>query len=486
MLLMRKASALVQACLVVLAAAFIPGTAAATEYTPQTTTVTIISQSNLSSGTNTDGDVLHFADIGLENAVRDTIGKTSGDILKSDVAGLTELDAGKRGIASIEGIQNLAGLKTLWLYDNSISDITPLQGLTGLETLGLCNNQVRDAGPVSGMTNLTFLSLYYNKVSDISALQNLTKLTTLKLAGNPIADYSPVAGVYDQLTTKDFDMNGSSVEQPAVIDSVASNDGPSIMLDGAAISFEVPPTVVSQRVMVPMRTIFEKLGAVMQWDGETQTVTATRGNTVIVLTLGSAGAYVNQVPVTLEVPAMAINEHTMVPLRFVSEALDCQVDWKAASQTAVINTGSAPVVEETVVDDTAVEETAVPEVREFKEEGSTCNFYINGKVVAHYEVGTNGRPSGQWIYGNGWTLWLTWGSVASTPNSFDPYSPFPQTYNTITTETRLHDLYLDTDAGEVHYDPNQDEWRQDPYIISHHIASAIDYVLDYLEENDSV
>lgn len=116
---------------------------------------------------------------------------------------------------------------------------------------------------------------------------------------------------------------------------IASAQAPTVFLDGKQLSFDVPPTLDNGRTLVPLRGIFEALGAEVQWDGATQTVTATKGNTTIKLTVGGQ-AYKNGQPITLDVPAKIINGRTLVPLRFVSEALGASVKWDGSTQTITI------------------------------------------------------------------------------------------------------------------------------------------------------
>lgn len=92
--------------------------------------------------------------------------------------------------------------------------------------------------------------------------------------------------------------------------------------------------------MVPMRGVFEALKAEVKWDGATQTVTATKGNTTIKLTIGNNYAYVNGKKVALAAEAIIVNGSTMVPLRFVAEALGAKVAWDGATKTAIISQGS--------------------------------------------------------------------------------------------------------------------------------------------------
>ncbi len=96
--------------------------------------------------------------------------------------------------------------------------------------------------------------------------------------------------------------------------------------------------VVGGRTLVPLRAIFEKLQAKVDWASKTQTVTATKGTTVIVLRVNDVSASVNQKGVTLDVPPMVIDQAVFVPLRFVSEALGATVGIDTARNVITIQT----------------------------------------------------------------------------------------------------------------------------------------------------
>lgn len=111
---------------------------------------------------------------------------------------------------------------------------------------------------------------------------------------------------------------------------------PRVVLNGKPLVFDVPPTMENGRTLVPLRTVFETLGADVVWDDATQTVTAQKGNTKITLTIDGP-ALINGQPVALDVPARLIDGRTMVPLRFVSEAMDCKVNWDEDTETTTIS-----------------------------------------------------------------------------------------------------------------------------------------------------
>lgn len=110
----------------------------------------------------------------------------------------------------------------------------------------------------------------------------------------------------------------------------------SVIIDGVWQKYDNPAVVMNGSTLVPLRPIFEKLGAVIQWNNETRTVTATKNNKTIKLTIGSTTAYVNGVKNTLSTEAQIINDGTMVPIRFVSEALGAEVKWDEISKTVEI------------------------------------------------------------------------------------------------------------------------------------------------------
>ncbi|MFJ6264338.1 stalk domain-containing protein [Lysinibacillus xylanilyticus] len=113
--------------------------------------------------------------------------------------------------------------------------------------------------------------------------------------------------------------------------------GITIYVDGVQLKADQPPVMVQGRVMLPLRAIFEALDASVDWDRKKQTVTATKGGTTVVLKINSRVATINNKTVTLDVPAQIFSGRTMVPVRFVSEALGQDVDWNSRGQIVTIN-----------------------------------------------------------------------------------------------------------------------------------------------------
>ena len=113
-----------------------------------------------------------------------------------------------------------------------------------------------------------------------------------------------------------------------------------VTIDGVLQHFPQSAILYKGSTMVPMRGVFEALKAEVKWDGATQTVTATKGDTTIKLTIGNNYAYVNGQKVALTAEAIIVGGSTMVPLRFVAEALGAKVEWDGDTKTAIISQGS--------------------------------------------------------------------------------------------------------------------------------------------------
>jgi len=123
--------------------------------------------------------------------------------------------------------------------------------------------------------------------------------------------------------------------------------GITVVIDGALQQYDVPPMMVSGRVMVPMRGIFEAHGVEVMWHGAMRMVTAKRGATDISLSVGEQWAMVNQTGVQLDAPVRMHKSRVFVPLRFVSEALGSKVTWYAETRQVIIQRGlvSTPTTE---------------------------------------------------------------------------------------------------------------------------------------------
>ena len=120
--------------------------------------------------------------------------------------------------------------------------------------------------------------------------------------------------------------------------------GPSIRVevDGQPVQFQYGrPQMIGGRVMVPLRGVFEQLGAYVNWNSSTRTVTARGSDSNVEIQIGSRYAMVDGQRQLLDAPPMIRQGTTLVPLRFMSEALGASVQWMSQSRTVQINTYEA-------------------------------------------------------------------------------------------------------------------------------------------------
>ena len=116
-------------------------------------------------------------------------------------------------------------------------------------------------------------------------------------------------------------------------------NGISVIIDNILQVYDQPAIVVNDRTLVPLRGIFEALGAKVYWNGENESVTAIKDDINIYLQIGNKTATKNGKEIALDVPAQVVNDRTLVPVRFVSEALGAKVDWDDKNQAVLIQTG---------------------------------------------------------------------------------------------------------------------------------------------------
>lgn len=117
-----------------------------------------------------------------------------------------------------------------------------------------------------------------------------------------------------------------------------ASQGPSVLVNGKTLTTDTPPVIEQGRVLVPLRAIFEALGADVKYDDKTGTVNAELDGVKMTLKIGDKTAVVGGKNITMDVPAKIVKQRTVVPLRFVSESLGATVDWNAAAMQVIVNT----------------------------------------------------------------------------------------------------------------------------------------------------
>ncbi len=117
------------------------------------------------------------------------------------------------------------------------------------------------------------------------------------------------------------------------------NSAITVYYNGTRVSFHTydqNPELINDRTLVPLRAIFEAMGADVEWDNDTQTVTSTRYGVRIKLTIGDNALYKNGETIPVDVPAQLVNDRTMIPVRVIAEAFGAEVQWNNNGRAVLI------------------------------------------------------------------------------------------------------------------------------------------------------
>ena len=110
-----------------------------------------------------------------------------------------------------------------------------------------------------------------------------------------------------------------------------------VFLNGTALEFpDAKPVIKDGRTIVPMRAIFEALGAGVYWEETDRMIMSQRNGKFIIMQIDSDLMFVNDQAVTLEVAPTIMESRTMVPLRAISESFGLKVEWDGDNRTVII------------------------------------------------------------------------------------------------------------------------------------------------------
>lgn len=109
------------------------------------------------------------------------------------------------------------------------------------------------------------------------------------------------------------------------------------LVDGEEIELAAPPTVINDTTLLPLRFIGDQVvGALTEWDATTKTVTITKEDTRVVVTIGSKIATVDGMALELIAAPEIINDTTLLPLRFISEAFNIPIEYDSETKTITL------------------------------------------------------------------------------------------------------------------------------------------------------
>ena len=126
-----------------------------------------------------------------------------------------------------------------------------------------------------------------------------------------------------------------------------------VLVNGQPVAFDQPPIIVEDRTLVPMRKIFEALGARVVWDEPTQSITSYHNGNTILMFVGKKEVYRNnEVIYTMDVPAQIVSDRLLVPVRAVAEGLSATTAWDEKTYTVTVTGQGWQVTDTNVETDT--------------------------------------------------------------------------------------------------------------------------------------
>jgi Leucine-rich repeat (LRR) protein len=176
--------------------------------------------SNCVSATCFTDMVVIFPDTNLESVIRTQISKPSGDIYRSDLMTILQINANSRGISSLSGLEYCLALIEILMADNTVSDLAPVANLVKLRSLQLFHNDINSITSIGGLVNLEKLTLGNNSISDISALLGLTKLHEVRLENNDIINISPLVDNSGIAAGDSVYLNGNPLSDQSINDYI--------------------------------------------------------------------------------------------------------------------------------------------------------------------------------------------------------------------------------------------------------------------------
>jgi len=103
------------------------------------------------------------------------------------------------------------------------------------------------------------------------------------------------------------------------------------------MGLDAPPLILNNRVMVPARAVFERVGGIVEWNAPTREITVLYKNDILVMTVGQTQAILNGRIIHMEVPPVILADRTLIPLRFPAEAFGFDVAWDHVGRAAILH-----------------------------------------------------------------------------------------------------------------------------------------------------
>ena len=132
-------------------------------------------------------------------------------------------------------------------------------------------------------------------------------------------------------------VSSATVAKAQTMQAVFSLENNSLTVDGVETAMDVAPIVEDGRVLVPIRAIVESLIGYAEWDAEEKSVYISTPDADVTMRVDDPVAIVNGEEVSLEVPPTIVDERVLVPLRFVSENMGMEASWNEDTKEIIVS-----------------------------------------------------------------------------------------------------------------------------------------------------
>ncbi|MCD8157606.1 MAG: copper amine oxidase N-terminal domain-containing protein [Clostridiales bacterium] len=115
--------------------------------------------------------------------------------------------------------------------------------------------------------------------------------------------------------------------------AVFAEEDITVKVDGEVIVCETTPQITDGRTMLPVRDVFEALGADAYWNEDTKTVSGVKDNIMVNMTVGSDILKINGEKLVMDTAPVITEGRIFVPARYAAEAFGCETEWDSQAKT---------------------------------------------------------------------------------------------------------------------------------------------------------
>jgi len=245
------------------------------------------------------------------------------------------IDAGQTWVDISSGLPNKE-IRSILIHKSGVIFVGTQTGLYKCLTSYTITSSANDGGKITPSGAIT--ANYGDSKTFTITPDSGYKISVIKVDGvskSSISSYTFTNITSDHTISATFE---KEITQTIIVLKIGNT---TFTVNGKTKALDSPPIIKNNRTLLPIRAIIEALGGAVDWDSVEKKVTVTLGNTSLELWIGKSTAKVNGVDTPIDstnskvVPEI-INGRTMLPLRFVTENLGCDVNWEQSTQTITI------------------------------------------------------------------------------------------------------------------------------------------------------